>query len=569
MEYETVTLKKELKKQRKESQESLSIHEIFNKLLADYRIDFQFQENELKNIPKQSPFLIISNHPLKGIDSILMLKVISEVRPDIKIANDVILPNYPSVQKYFIFSHKFHRTKLSRKRSIEYLKEGKPLGIFPAGDFSLFSLSADFSSDPIWSPETIRFIKSVKMPIVPIYFQVKSSLIQSLLQGNYWFMPILASSVPKSKARNIQLRIGTPISVEEQTNFNHIDKFGRFLRSKVYCLGSPIELPKFFEPRLKSLQKQEHIVSPVSRADLKYEVEQLKEEFLLFDSGSYSVICSPSNRIPLMMQEIGREREITFRQVGEGTNRSIDLDEFDLYYQQLFIWDNKTHALVGAYRVGKGNEIMQQFGIKGFYIQSLFRIHADAGNILNQALELGRSFVVPAYQKQPLPLFLLWKGILYFLIKNPEYRYLIGPVSISNNYSKASKSIITKFMLEHFFHKDLAKLFKPRNAFKAKLKYDLDVMVENTKSNLNRLDSIISDIEFDNYKVPVLLKKYLKMNAKIIAFNIDPLFNNALDGLIILDLLDVPPTTIQNLLKEINDENLLVRFSQEKQCNTY
>lgn len=563
--HKTTMLKKASKKQLKKSLESLSIQEVYNKLIADFGIDFQFQKNELKNIPKQSPFIIISNHPLKGIDSILMLKVISEVRPDIKIANDVILPNYSSVQKHFIFSHKFHRTKLSRKKSIEYLKQGKPLGIFPAGDFSFFSLSPDFSSDPIWSPETIRFIKSVKMPIVPVYFQVKSSLIQSLLDGNYWFMPLLANSVSKNKSRTIQLRIGSPISVEEQMNFNHMDKFGRYLRAKVYSLGSPIELPKFFEPRLKSLKKQEFIVSPVSKTELKDEVEQIKKGYLLFDSGSYSVVCSPSNKIPLMMQEIGRQREITFRQVGEGTNRSIDLDEFDLYYHQLFIWDNANHSLVGAYRVGKGNEIMNQYGIKGFYIQSLFLIHTDARNILTQALELGRSFVVQAYQKQPLPLFLLWKGILYFLLKNPEYRYLIGPVSISNNYSKASKSLITKFMLEHFFHKELAKLFKPRNAFKAKIKYDLDVMVENTKSNLNKLDSIISDIEFDNYKVPVLLKKYLKMNAKIIAFNIDPLFNNALDGLIILDLLDVPLSTIQNLLKEINDENLLVRFSHEEQ----
>ncbi|MCK9209164.1 MAG: GNAT family N-acetyltransferase, partial [Salinivirgaceae bacterium] len=310
-------------------------------------------------------------------------------------------------------------------------------------------------------------------------------------------------------------------------------------------------------------KKVEPIAPPVSRNELRDEVEQIKKEYLLFDSGSFSVICCPSNKIPLMMHEIGRERELTFRQVDEGTNRSIDLDEFDLYYQQLFIWDNAGQSLVGAYRVGKGNEIMQQYGIKGFYIQSLFRVHDDAGNILSQSLELGRSFVVPAYQKQPLSLFLLWKGILYFLIKNPEYRYLIGPVSISNHYSKASKSLIIKFMMENFFHKELATLFKPRNAYKPKMKYDLDVLVENTKSNLNKLDSMISDIEFDNYKIPVLLKKYLKLNAKIIAFNIDPLFNNALDGLIILDVLDIPLHTIQNLSKEINDETLLSRFTQE------
>ncbi|HCC31587.1 MAG TPA: hemolysin [Marinilabiliales bacterium] len=563
LEHDVAIQKKTTDNQVKKPLESLSLQEIYNVLIADYGIDFQFQESELRNLPKQSPFIVISNHPLKGIDSILLLKVIAEVRPDIKIANDVILPKYTPIQKYFIFSHKFHRTKLSRKKAIEYLKQGKPLGIFPAGDFSLFSFATDFSNDPIWSTETIRFIKSVKVPIVPVYFQVKSSIIQSLLNGNYWLMPLLTKGESKNKVRNIRLRIGAPIDIEDQTNFNNIDKFGRFLRSKVYCLGSPVEVPAYFAPRLKSPKKVEPIAPPVSRNELRDEVEQIKKEYLLFDSGSFSVICCPSNKIPLMMHEIGRERELTFRQVDEGTNRSIDLDEFDLYYQQLFIWDNAGQSLVGAYRVGKGNEIMQQYGIKGFYIQSLFRVHDDAGNILSQSLELGRSFVVPAYQKQPLSLFLLWKGILYFLIKNPEYRYLIGPVSISNHYSKASKSLIIKFMMENFFHKELATLFKPRNAYKPKMKYDLDVLVENTKSNLNKLDSMISDIEFDNYKIPVLLKKYLKLNAKIIAFNIDPLFNNALDGLIILDVLDIPLHTIQNLSKEINDETLLSRFTQE------
>jgi len=560
---ETVLQEKTKKSNLKTTLESLTIQEIYNTVIADYGIDFQYNENELKNLPKKSPFIIISNHPLKGIDSILLIKVIAEVRPEILIANDVILPKYPSIKKYFIFSRKFQRTKFSRKKAIDILKQGNPLGIFPAGDFSLFSISADFNADPIWSSETIQFIKSAKVPIIPVYFKVKSSIIQSLLNGNYWLMPLLAKNDPISKARKIKLRIGAPISIEDQMNFNNIDKFGRFLRSKVYCLGSPIEVPKYFVPRFKKSKKQEPIAPPASRIDLMNEVELIKKDYSLFDSGTYSVICSPSKKIPLMMQEIGREREITFRQVGEGTNRSIDLDEFDLYYQQLFIWDNENHALVGAYRVGKGNEIMQQFGIKGFYIQSLFRIHSDAGSILNQTIELGRSFIVPAYQKQPLSLFLLWKGILYFLLKNPEYRYLIGPVSISNNYSKASKGLIIKFVMENFFHKELALLFKPRNAYKPKMKYDLDVLVENTNNSLNKLDSMISDIEFENYKIPVLLKKYLKLNAKIIAFNIDPLFNNALDGLIILDLLDVPLATIQNLSKEIKDETLLHRFSQE------
>jgi len=541
------------------------IHDIFSSVLNDYSIDFEFNENDLKNIPKNSPFIIVSNHPIKGIDSILMLKVISEARPDLKIINDVVLPKYYSVYRYFIIhnSKEFFRLLNSptRQESIEYLREGKPIGIFPAGNGNPISLGANIKADPTWSTETIRFIKSAKVPIVPAFFMVKSSFSASFLKSNYWLLPPSLQNESEKKNRKITLRIGSPISLDDQNEFHNIDKFGRFLRTKVYCLRSPIEVTKFYLPGLRRQTKEEPIVAAINPEIISVEVAQLKTDYLLFNNQNYSVICAPADKMPNLITEIGRQRELTFREVGEGTNRSIDIDEFDLYYNQLFIWDNTLNKLVGAYRVGKGRDIIEQYGIKGFYIQSLFRIDPRATSLLEQSLELGRSFIVKEYQRQPLSLFLLWKGILYFLLKNPEYRYLVGPVSISNQYSKLSKTLIIKFVTENFFHKELSSLFKPRNGFKPKISNDIDILLENTKSNLNRLDNIIADIELDHYKVPVLLKKYLKLNAKIMGFNIDPKFNDALDGLIILDLMDVPYNVIQTLSKEINDETILKRFS--------
>jgi hypothetical protein len=290
-------------------------------------------------------------------------------------------------------------------------------------------------------------------------------------------------------------------------------------------------------------------------------VESLAE-YKLFTSRSYAVYCAPSKELPNILNEIGRLREITFREVGEGTNQSIDIDEYDLYYNQLFIWDEENHKIVGAYRVGKGHEIMNGYGVKGFYLHSLFRMGKKFEPILSQSLELGRSFIIKEYQRKPLPLFLLWKGILYFLLKNPESRYLIGPVSISNKYSDLSKDLIIKFIMRNYFNYELGQHIKSRKQFKVNIKdLDIDILLETAKSDINKLDKLIGDFEITNDKLPVLLKKYISLNAKIAGFNIDPNFNDCLDGLLILDLFDLSMDVIESLSKEINDETILKRFS--------
>jgi len=325
-------------------------------------------------------------------------------------------------------------------------------------------------------------------------------------------------------------------------------------------LGTSIEVKKFFNTGIKRLPKEEKIAETVIKEKLLAEISFIKEHFTLFNSVNFSVICSPSDKMPTIMSEIGRLREVTFRAVGEGTNKSNDIDEFDLYYNQMFIWDNDEHCIVGAYRLGKGKEIMQRYNIGGFYSQSLFRMKQSFAPVLNQSVELGRSFIVQEYQRKPLPLFLLWKGILYFLIKHTEYRYLIGPVSISNNFSEFSKGVIVEFIRKYCYHYAFAKYIVPRKEFRVpNLKIDTDILIESF-TDVNKLDKLIEEVELKNGKMPVLLKKYIKLNGKIMGFNIDPKFNNCIDGLMILDLFDVPRETINSLSKEIKDESLLDRF---------
>jgi hypothetical protein len=353
--------------------------------------------------------------------------------------------------------------------------------------------------------------------------------------------------------------------VKEQNAITDVSTFGRYLRAKTYALGSVLEVHKFFRPRLNRSNRAEPIAPAVPRKEILKEIEKIREEFTLFTSDHFDVFCTPSTEIPQIMNELGRLREITFRAVGEGTNRSLDIDEFDLYYNQLFVWDNQEKQIVGAYRVGKGKEILRRYGVKGFYLQSLFRMNRRFHVILRQSLELGRSFIVEEYQRKPLPLFLLWKGILYFLLKHNEYRYLIGPVSISNNFSQFSRGLIMQYIREHHFEPTLARYVRPRTKYNVPgFNVDEEIILEST-DDLNKFDRFIKEVEPNDYSMPILLKRYLKLNGRIIGFNLDPKFNDALDGLLVLDMYDVPMDTIASLSKEINDDSILERFLTGKE----
>jgi putative hemolysin len=544
-------------------------------LIRELKISFEISEEELNRLPKNGAFITVSNHPYGGIDGLLLVKLLSGVRPDYKVLANFLLQRIDPVKDYILPVNPFEDRKDAKsslsgiKYALKHLQEGFPLGIFPAGEVSSYTLETVGISDRVWQTPVLKMIKKANVPIVPIYFQGTNSRLFHLLGLIHPTLRTarLPSELFNKRKKSIRIRIGHPISVKEQNEFSDISRYGRFLRTKTYALGSALEVQKFFKPRIFSSLRVEPIMAETSKEKIALEIEQIKDKYLLFNSSEFDVFCCPSYCIPNIITELGRLRESTFRLVGEGTNKAIDIDEFDLYYHQLFVWDRDAQKIVGAYRVGKGKDIMLQYGIKGFYIRTLFKIHSDLYPILEQSLELGRSFIVAEYQKKPMPLFLLWKGILYFLLKNPDYRYLTGPVSISNRFSEFSKGMIIKFIMQNYWNKEFAKYIRPKKKFTitaAHKDVDTDIIIESA-SDLNKFDRFIKDVELSNYNMPVLLKKYLKQNGRIIGFNIDPLFNNALDGLLILDLFDVPVETIASLSKEIKDESILERFSNQSQ----
>lgn len=546
------------------------IHEVIKLLELKIELD----PAEQKRIPVSGPAIVVSNHPLGGLDGLLLINFISEIRSDIKILAGQLLQKVEPVKDYFVESNPFDNRFREEpgafaglKESMSHLKKGGILVLFPAGDTSTFD-GQNMITDGVWKLPVIKFIRKMGVPVIPVLFQSDNSRIFKMMARIHPALKYarLPSELFLKKYRNVRIRIGNPIRKADQDKFCDIYQFGRYLRAKTYGMAATVEVKNFFRYSLRSKVKPEVIADPVAREVILSEIQNLRSDYLLFRLKEYNVFCAPSGVIPGILNEIGRLREITFREVGEGSNRSLDIDEFDLYYHQMFIWDENEEKIVGAYRIGIGHDIMAQFGKRGFYLHTLFKLADSLDDLLNQSLELGRSFVIKEYQRKPMPLFLLWKGILFFMLKNPEYRYLMGPVSISNNYSKISKELIIKFIMANHFDWNVARRIKPRNSYKFRTDNpDLNVLMETMERDINKLDKTIGDVDALNSGLPVLLKKYIKLNARIAGFNVDPLFNNCLDGLIILDIFDVPKQTIESLSKEVNDGSLLERFYSNRE----
>jgi len=318
-------------------------------------------------------------------------------------------------------------------------------------------------------------------------------------------------------------------------------------------------------PSLKISKSPKEIVCQVNIDKMILEVEALRNsDGRLLKSKNYEVFFALSKKIPNIMFEIGRLREITFREVGEGTNQSIDLDVFDGYYHHLFLWDDEANCLVGAYRMGLGKNIYKKFGIEGFYVQTLFKFEPELHSMMENSIEMGRAFIIKDYQQRPMPLFLLWKGIVHITLRYPEYKYLIGGVSISNKFSNFSKSLMIEFMKSHYYDPYIAQYIHPKKEYKVKLKdADKDFVFDATQADMNKFDKIIDEIEPGALRIPVLIKKYVKQNARLVAFNVDPKFNNAIDGLMYIRVADIPESTVKPVMEEFQAE-LESRLENEK-----
>lgn len=537
-----------------------------NALLGEFEIRFEIPEEDLRRLPKTGPFISISNHPLGGIDGILLLKLLLEHRPDFKIIANFLLHRVKPMKPYVLPVNPFETHKDAKsslmgfKTALQHLRDGHPLGIFPAGEVSTYR-DGRLVVDKPWEVAAMKLVKKAEVPVVPIYFHAKNSkLFYRLAKISDKFRTAkLPSELLTQKERLIKVRIGNPISIKDQLEHESLDDFTEFLRKKTYVLSKPFQKKKLLEnipKKLKFPKLPKKIAGPVPVEVMEREIKELhRNDKRLLQSKNYEVYLAAAENIPNILQEIGRLREITFREVGEGTNKATDLDHFDAHYHHMFLWDNLEKCIAGAYRLGLGSKIYKKYGIDGFYTQSLFRFEPELYDMMSKSIEMGRTFIIKKYQQKPMPLFLLWKGIVHITLRFPEHRYLIGGVSISNKFSEFSKSLMIEFMKSHYYDPYVAQYITPKKEYKVKLKdADKDFIFDESKADLNKFDKIIDEVEPGALRLPVLIKKYIKQNAKVVAFNVDPLFNNAVDGLMYIRIADLPESTVKPVMEEFQAE---------------
>jgi len=539
--------------------------DFLNSLMDEFQIEFEIPEDDLKRIPKEGPFITVSNHPLGGIDGILLLKLLIEHRQDFKIIANFLLHRIEPLKPYVMpvnpfESHKDAKSSVAGiKNALLHLRDGNPLGIFPAGEVSTYR-DGKLMVDKPWEEGAVKLIKKAEVPVIPIYFHAKNSRFFYFLSkiNDTLRTAKLPSELLSQKDRVIKVRIGKPISVKDQKEYQDINAFYEFIRKKTYMLANPFEKSQkiLSTQNLKIPTQPKKISSQKNVNSFIKEVQALRDnDKRLLISKNYEVFLAAAKDIPNLLHEIGRLREITFRDVGEGTNKSIDLDKFDKYYYHMFLWDNNENCLAGAYRMGLGKDIYKRYGIEGFYIQSLFRFEPELHGMMEQTIEMGRAFIIKEYQQKPMPLFLLWKGIVHVTLRYPEHKYLMGGVSISNQFSEFSKSLMIEFMKSHYYDPYVAQYIQPKKEFKVKLKdADKDFVFDAAKADMQKFDKVIDEIEPGALRIPVLIKKYVKQNARLVAFNVDPKFNNAVDGLMYIKIVDLPESTVKPVMEEFQAE---------------
>ena len=541
--------------------------DFLDKILEEFQIKFEIPEEDLKRLPKDGAYITVSNHPLGGIDGILLLKLMVEQRQDFKIIANFLLHRIEPMKPYIMPVNPFEDRKDVKssiagfKNAIMHIRNGHPLGLFPAGEVSTYR-DGKLVVDRPWEDAAMKLVQKAGVPVVPIYFHAKNSKLFYKLSkiSDTLRTAKLPSEVLTQKRRVIKVRIGKAITVKDQKEHENLKDFSEFIRKKTYMLSNSFEdkgkILENISSTLKVTKTPKTIVTPVSSENVFSEVENLRQkDYRLLKSKNYEVYLAPAEHIPNILIELGRLREITFREVGEGTNEAIDLDKFDNYYHHMFLWDAEKNTIAGAYRMGLGSKIFERFGIDGFYLQDLFRFEPELYKMMSESIEMGRAFIVKEYQQKPMPLFLLWKGIVHTTLRYPEHKFLIGGVSISNQFSKFSKSLMIEFMKSHYYDPYIAQYVRPKKEFKVKLKdADKDFVFDATEADLNKFDKIIDEIEPGALRLPVLLKKYIKQNARLVAFNVDPLFNNAVDGLMYIKIEDLPESTVRPVMEEFQAE---------------
>ncbi len=558
--------------------------DFLDKVLEFMAVEYRVSDDDLTRIPREGPAVVVANHPFGALEGVILMHMLGRIRSDFKVMGNYFLRLIPQLRNRIIYVDNFGSPDALRqnigpmKACLRCLRGGHLLAIFPAGEVSHVMIRKRRIIDPPWLPSVSRIIHRTEVPALPIYFHGRNSLlfqILGMLHPKLRTVMLPREFVNKCHS-TIDVSVGSLIPYKKLGAMQHDVELINYLRLRTYILKQryaeetkrvkllpvPVRLPSWKHPLPE--KPVEEVAPPVPTELLLREVSRLPSECLLHESGDFQVYAASGELIPHVLDEIGRLREFTFRLVGEGTGRDKDLDRFDHYYDHLFILNTAKQEIVGAYRMGKTDEILAERGTEGLYTSTLFIFKPQLFERMGKALEMGRSFVRPEYQKSFSALFLLWKGIGCYVLRNPDHVTLFGPVSVSNEYSPTSKELIVRYLKSKDSFSKFHKYVKPKTPPKYKsLKRHEVREFKNAFKTVEDVTEVITDLESEFKGIPVLLRQYLKLGGKVLAFNVDPDFQDCLDGLIVVNVLRTPPKILATYMGKENVA-LLHEYHQEK-----
>jgi putative hemolysin len=490
------------------------------------------------SIPETGPLIVAANHPTGIADGLVLIEAVRRARADVRMVTNHLLACIPEVREACFFIDPFGG-KTSIRRNVaglrathSWLRRGGSIVLFPAGEVAWRGWfdtirSGSTPTDSEWYSTLGRLALATGAQVIPAFLVGRNSTpfyaagavhprLRTLLLGR---------ELLRQRGRTLSIRFGTVVPFEQIRALSSADEVTRHMRRKADSLGAVSKTPQAIPAGIESLSR---------------EIAALPAHAKLLTSASYDVFCTESGLIPNVLDEIGRLREITFRAVGEGTGQARDIDRFDFSYQHLFVWERSRREVVGAYRIGATDRILPAAGVEGLYTSTLFKYDERLLHRFGPALELGRSFVRPEYQRSHSALLLLWKGIGELVARSPQYRVLFGAVSISNRYHDTSQTLIRTFLSQHR-NSDLTRFVQGVNP-PPPIASTLPV-----SSDLEALGSLINRVEGDR-GVPVLLRQYLRLNATSLGFNVDRSFADALDALMMVDLAALPAAALKKYL---------------------
>jgi putative hemolysin len=539
----------------------IDINDFCRRCLGTLKIEYALTEEELDRIPSTGPLVMVANHPFGGVEGIILAEVLIQARPDVRILGNFLLNRIPALKSHLIPVDPFNPRKSARsnaralKAAVDWVARGGALLAFPAGEVSHLSMRSGRIMDPPWSAHIAGIILKAKAKALPVYVHGRNSVVfnmMGMLHPRLRTMLLPRETVNK-KGSVIELTMGCPIGWRKLTDFDSLRMAADFLRLSTYLLkhrnerrSKKISLPFI---RRKKTKTQRPIVAPVSKSLLQREIHGLPDDCRLVDQKEYSVFVTTANQSDAIMHEIGRLREVCFRDAGEGTGSSLDVDSFDDHYLQLFLWNNATREIAGAYRLGRTDVILNQQGPAGLYSTTLYNYKPQFFDHMDGSLELGRSFIRTEYQRKFGCLSLLWRGIGEYVARHPQYRHLFGPVSISREYHMMSRNLMVAFLSRHSTDPHMARLVRPRRPVKLlrSVKRSASVSLLG-KDAIEEISLLVSELEKDSKGVPTLIKHYLKLKGQFLAFNLDKAFADVIDGLIWVDLLKTDPKIVERFL---------------------